>query len=139
MERQVVLICHGDDPTDDRVVTYFRSKNVEPRIVRPFKGERLGTVSRQVAASEVYGGPFNVFDTEKDPFVLDGHRWIEQCITQDVPLLGICQSAQSIANTLDATCGPRPREPHEFGYYAVRPTAAGRNWFPDEAAQCWSS
>lgn len=132
MDRQVVLIRHGDDPDDDRVVTYFRSRNIEPLIVRPFKGERLGEVNHKVAASVVYGGPFNVFETKSHPFLFEEHRWIEHCITQSVPLLGICQGAQSVAHTLGAACGPRKGEPHEFGYYTIRPTAAGKKWFPDE-------
>lgn len=132
MDRRVVLIRHGDDPADDRVVTYFRSKNIEPQIVRPFKGESLGDVDGGVAASVVYGGPFNVFETDAHPFLLDEHRWIEQCIANDVPLLGICQGAQSIAYTLGARCGPRPGEPHEFGYYSIRPTPSGKAFFPDE-------
>jgi GMP synthase (glutamine-hydrolysing) len=132
LDRQAVLIRHGDDPADDRVVTFFRSRNIEPRIVRPFKGERLGVLDGRVAASVVYGGPFNVYETDKHPFLLDEHRWIEQCIEQQVPLLGICQGAQSIAYTLGAACGPRQGERHEFGYYPVRPTPAGRAWFPDE-------
>ena len=132
MDRRIVLIRHGDDPADDRVVTYFRSRNVEPEIVRPFKGEALGDVDGRVAASVIYGGPFNVFDTDEHPFLLDEHRWIEQCIARDVPLLGICQGAQFIAHTLGARCGPRPGEPHEFGYYTVHPTDAGKAYFPDE-------
>lgn len=98
----------------------------------PFKGERLGAIDEQVAGSVVYGGPFSVFETDEHPFLLDEHRWIEQCIEKDVPLLGICQGAQSIAFTLGARCGPRAGEPHEFGYYAIRPTAAGKAYFPDE-------
>lgn len=132
MDGRVVLIRHGDDPSDDRVVTYFRSRNVDPEIVRPFKGEPLGHVDGGVAGCVVYGGPFNVFDTDKHPFLLEEHRWIEQCIARDVPLLGICQGAQSIAYTLGARCGPRPGEPHEFGYYPVHATEAGREYFPAE-------
>ena len=132
MDRRIVLIRHGDDPADDRVVTYFRSKNIEPEILRPFKGDALGDVDGRVAACVVYGGPYSVFDTDAHPFLLDEHRWIEQCISRDVPLLGICQGAQSIAYTLGARCGPRPGEPHEFGYYTVRPTNAGKAYFPDE-------
>lgn len=128
----MVLIRHGDDPLDDRVVTYFRSKNVEPEVVKPFDGERLGNVDDRVAASVVYGGGFNVFETDAHPFLLDEHRWIERCIEKDIPLLGICQGAQSIAHTLGAQCGPRPGEPHEFGYYAICPTEAGKALFPDE-------
>lgn len=131
MDRQIVLIRHGDDPADDRVVTYFRSRNIEPRIVRPFNGDRLGVLDDRVAGSVVFGGPFNVFDTDKHPFLLEEHRWIERCIEQHVPLLGICQGAQSIAYTLGAVCGPRAGEPHEFGYYPVRSTPAGLRWFPE--------
>ncbi len=132
MDRRVVLIRHGDDPSDDRVVTYFRSNNIEPEIVRPFKGEPLGDVNGGVAASVLYGGPFNVFETDAHPFLRDEHRWIEQCIESGVPLLGICQGAQSIAYTLGAKCGPRRGKPYEFGYYPIRPTRAGKAFFPDE-------
>ena len=132
MDRRIVLIRHGDDPPDDRVVTFFRSMNVEPEIVRAFKGEPLGDVDGSVAGSVVYGGPFNVFETDEHPFLRDEHRWIEQCIARGVPLLGICQGAQSIAYTLGARCGPRPGEPYEFGYYSVRATEAGKPYFPDE-------
>lgn len=132
VDGRIVIIRHGDDPDDDRVVTYFRSRNVEPEILRPFKGEALGDVDDRVVASVVYGGPFNVLDTDKHPFLVDEHRWIEQCMARKVPLLGICQGAQSIAYTLGARCGPRPGEPHEFGYYAVHATDAGKAYFPDE-------
>lgn len=116
---------------DDRVVTYFRGHNVEPEIVRPFRGEHLGDVDGDVAGSVVYGGPFNVFETDEHPFLLDEHRWIAQCMERNVPLLGICQGAQSIAYTLGARCGPREGQPHEFGYYPIRPTDAGRSLIPD--------
>ena len=132
MSKNVVLIRHGTDPVDDRVVSYFRNRNTEPMIRHPFQGDELGNVDSSVAASVVYGGPFNVFDTDKHGFLNAEHRWIEQCIARDVPLLGICQGAQSIAHVLGAWVGPKPEEPHEFGYYPIQPTAAGKAWFPDK-------
>lgn len=126
-----VLIRHGDDPDDDRVVTYFRSKGVEPEIVRPFKGEALGDADATVGGSVVYGGPFNVFDEDLHPFLHDEARWIRQCMAANVPLLGICQGAQQIARVLGAEVGPREGEPNEFGYYDVTPTESGRAYFPD--------
>ena len=130
MTGSVVLIRHGDEPADDRVVQFFRERGIEPDIRRPFKGEALGLPDSGVAASVVYGGPFNVFETDKHPFLIDEHRWIEGCIERDIPLLGFCQGAQSIAYTLGAGAGPRPGEPHEFGYYRVHPTEAGREILP---------
>jgi len=140
MSRRVILIRHGDDPgddpADDRVVTYFRSRNIEPEIRRPFRGDALGEVDGSVGASVVYGGPFNVFETVRHPFLNDEHRWIEGCLAKGVPLLGICQGAQSIAHVLGAPVGPRPGDPHEFGYYPLRPTEAGRGLIPDGLHVC---
>ena len=131
MPERVVLIRHGEGPSDDRVATFFRSKGVEPELRHPFKGDHLGEVDGSVAASVIYGGPFNVFETERHPFLKDEHRWVEQCIANDVPLLGICQGAQSVAYVLGAEVGPKPGEPHEFGYYRIHPTEEGRDFLPE--------
>ena len=112
MAKRVVLIRHGDHPADDRVVSYIRNRNIEPEVRRPFRGDALGDIDASVAASIVYGGPFNVFETERHGFLNDEHRWIEQCIARDVPLLGICQGAQSVALVLGARVGPKNGEPH---------------------------
>ena len=126
-----VLVRHGDDPDDDRVVTFFRAKGIEPDIRRPFKGEGLGEFDQSVAGSVIYGGPFNVFDEDKHAFLDDEARWIRQCIDADVPLLGICQGAQQIARVLGADVGPAPGGPTEFGYYEITPTDKGRGYFPE--------
>ncbi|MFO1059392.1 MAG: hypothetical protein U1E53_20790 [Dongiaceae bacterium] len=128
---RIVLIRHGDEPDDDRVVTWFRFHGIEPEIRKPFKGEPLGAVDSSVIGSVLYGGPFNVFEEARHPFLHDENRWIADCIARQVPLLGICQGAQSIAHVLGAAVGPRPGEPHEFGYYEIRATAAGRAWLPE--------
>jgi GMP synthase (glutamine-hydrolysing) len=138
MSKRVVLIRHGDDPADDRVVSYFRGRNIEPEMCQPFKGDKLGDVDGSVAASVVYGGPFNVFDTDLHGFLKDEHRWIEQCMARDVPLLGICQGAQLIAHVLGAWVGPIDGEPYEFGYYPLHPTEAGKAFFPDQLHVCQS-
>ena len=128
---RVVLIRHNDDPVDDRVVTFFKSKGVDPEIRRPFKGDRLGDFDGSVVASVVYGGPFNVFEEDRHPFLHEENRWIEQCIRHEVPILGICQGAESMARVLGAEVGPKPDEHCEFGYYEIVPTQAGRTIFPE--------
>jgi GMP synthase (glutamine-hydrolysing) len=132
MVKRVVLIRHRDGPDDDRVAAYFKAEGIAPELRHPFKGEALGELDGSVAASVVYGGPFNVFETDKHPFLLEEHRWIEACMAKGIPLLGICQGAQSIAHVLGAAVGPKPGEPYEFGFYPVYPTAAGADLFPGE-------
>lgn len=136
MTGKVVLIRHGDDPDDDRVVTFLRARNIEPKIVRPFKGEALDDAGSSVIASVIYGGPFNAFDAHKHPFLHDEARWIERCMARDVPLLGICQGAQQIAHVLGAKVEPGPNGLREFGYYELVATDAGRSCFPDRLVVC---
>jgi GMP synthase (glutamine-hydrolysing) len=131
MTKQIVLIRHGDDPPDDRVVTYAVQNGFEPVIIRPFKGERIPEPHAVVAGSVVYGGPFNVFEEHLHPFLHDEADWIRACMARNIPLLGICQGAQQIAHVLGAKVGPYDSPVHEFGYYPISPTPEGRDFLPD--------
>jgi GMP synthase (glutamine-hydrolysing) len=131
MSRKIVLVRHGDDPPDDRVVTYAVQNGFTPVFVRPFKGETLPAPGPDVAGSVVYGGPFNVFEEDKHPFLHDEAAWIRGCMAQNIPLLGLCQGAQQIARVLGAHVGPYDSPVHEFGYYPISPTPEGRDFLPD--------
>lgn len=131
MARKLVLVRHGDDPPDDRVVSFAVSHGFEPVFYRPFKGDKLPEPDADTAGSVVYGGPFNVFAEDKHPFLHDEARWIRACIDRDIPLLGLCQGAQQIARVLGAQVGPYDKPVHEFGYYPISPTAQGRDFLPE--------
>ena len=131
MNRKLVLIRHGDDPPDDRVFTFALDHGFEPVVFRPFKGEALPDLGPDVAGSVLYGGPFNVFDEDKHPFLTAEATWIHASMDRDIPLLGLCQGAQQIARTLGAKVGPPEGGVHEFGYYPVSPTPEGRAFLPE--------
>jgi GMP synthase (glutamine-hydrolysing) len=131
MSRKIVLVRHGDDPPDDRVVTFAVQNGFDPVFVRPFKGDKLPAPGPDVAGSVVYGGPFNVFEEDKHPFLHDEAGWIRACMAQEIPLLGICQGAQQIARVLEAGVGPYKKPVHEFGYYPISPTPEGLDFLPE--------
>lgn len=126
MAQRVLLVRHGDEPADDRVVTWLAANGYEAVTRKPFAGDRLDDAG-EVAASVIYGGLFDVFETEKYPFLLEEDRWIGQCLERGIPLLGICQGCQQIARHLGAWAGKPEQEFFEFGYYPVEPAeeAAG--------------
>ena len=134
MSRKLVLVRHGDDPPDDRVVSFAVQAGFDPVILRPFKGDRLPDPQGEVAGSVIYGGPFNVFDEDKHPFLHDEADWIRSCMARAIPLLGICQGAQQIARVMGAEVGPPPSGLHEFGYYPISPTPEGRDFLPETIA-----
>lgn len=131
MPRKIVLVRHGDDPPDDRVVTFAVRNGFDPVLYRPFKGDKLPAPGPDVAGSVVYGGPFNVFEEDRHPFLHDEADWIRACMAHDIPLLGLCQGAQQIARVLGAWVGPYDTPVHEFGYYPISPTPEGRDFLPE--------
>lgn len=134
MSRKLVLVRHGDDPPDDRVVSFAVQAGFDPVILRPFKGDRLPDPQGEVVGSVIYGGPFNVFDEDKHPFLHEEADWIRSCMARGIPLLGICQGAQQIARVMGAKVGPPPSGLHEFGYYPISPTPEGRDFLPETIA-----
>lgn len=124
-----LLVEHGRGPGDDRVTTFFRRSGARFEVRRPFAGEALD-LGDDLSGAVVFGGPFDVFEEGRYAFLLEEARLIEACLARGLPLLGICQGAQQIARVLGAEVGPLEGEPHEFGYYEVEPTDAGREVFP---------
>ncbi|MCB2134351.1 MAG: glutamine amidotransferase [Rhodobacteraceae bacterium] len=132
MTRKIVLVRHGDNPPDDRVVSFAVTRGFEPVFRRPFKGEALDDLGPDVAGTVVFGGPFAVFEEDRFPFLRDEADWIARCMDRDLPVLGICQGAQQIARLLGAEVAPCDPPLHEFGYYPVSPTEAGRDFLPQK-------
>ncbi|NEQ69269.1 MAG: glutamine amidotransferase [Symploca sp. SIO2D2] len=117
---------------DDRVTQFVQQHEIPFQILRPFAGDALPSDDAEIGASVIYGGSFNVYEEEKYPFLHEENRWIESCLKREIPLLGICQGAQSIARVLGAFAGPLPEERCEFGSYPIVPTEAGSAYFPEK-------
>jgi len=50
----------------------------------------------------VFGGPMNVYETEKYPFLQEETDFLRALINEEVPVLGICLGAQLLAKALGA-------------------------------------
>jgi GMP synthase (glutamine-hydrolysing) len=119
---KILLVRHGDGPADDRVTIWAQAHGFEIDSRRPFAGEMLPQTAEGYAATAIYGGMYNAFDTKLHLFLEEEYRWIDACLTADIPMLGICQGAQQIALHLGAAVGPKSPPVHEFGYYRITPT-----------------
>jgi len=71
MSKPVVLIRHGDDPDDDRVVSRFRGCNIEPDIRRARSGDTPGAADHLVAVA--FGKPGAEHDAAR-------HHWFVNCL-----------------------------------------------------------
>ncbi|MBI4302272.1 MAG: type 1 glutamine amidotransferase [Chloroflexi bacterium] len=71
----------------------------------------------------ILGGPMNVYEEDKYPYLVDEHQAIKEAIQSNTPVLGICLGAQLIAKALGAKVSPNPTK--EIGFYPISLTEEG--------------
>jgi GMP synthase (glutamine-hydrolysing) len=71
----------------------------------------------EFAGLVVLGGPMNVDEIERYPFLADEVQWIGQAISARVPVLGICLGAQLLAKASGARVYPNSIK--EIGWYQI--------------------
>jgi len=70
----------------------------------------------------VLGGPMNVDETDKHPYLKDEIGWIREAVGAGVPLLGICLGSQLLAKAFGAKVYAGPVK--EIGWYPLELSAA---------------
>ncbi|MGA1874296.1 MAG: type 1 glutamine amidotransferase [bacterium] len=106
---------------------YLKSVRATYRIVRLYAGDRLPTHLNDLDAVITMGGPMNVYEEDKYPFLRDEIDFLQRAIEAKIPVLGICLGAQMIAKACGAAI--RTSLVKELGWYEVILTEAG---FGDE-------
>lgn len=79
----------------------------------------------------VLGGPMNVDEVDRYPFLGREIRWIGQALAMELPTLGVCLGAQLLAKTAGARVYPNSRK--EIGWYEIEilPAAAHDRLFAE--------
>jgi len=75
---------------------------------------------KQLLGLVVLGGPMNVDEVQKHPFLGDEIRWIRQAFETGIPLLGICLGSQLLAKAMGAKVYPNRIK--EIGWYPLELT-----------------
>jgi len=83
---------------------------------RLFEGEKLPDV-HEVDLLVVMGGPMNIYEEDKYPWLIEEKRFILEVIHAGKPVLGICLGAQLIADLLGAPVFPG--DFREIGWFPI--------------------
>jgi GMP synthase (glutamine-hydrolysing) len=95
----------------------LRRKDVTAQMVDASAGSRPTFDPRMWSGLVVMGGPMNVDEVEKYPFLAEEVRWLGLAVEARLPVLGVCLGAQLLAKALGAKVCPNKIK--EIGWYEV--------------------
>jgi GMP synthase (glutamine-hydrolysing) len=131
MKIKALLISHDSvECGDERVSAFLRSKKFDVTWACPAEGKAV-PAGAEPDALVIFGGKYGVPDKDRFTFLKDEMGIIGKALKQEIPVLGICLGAQLLAHELGAEVGPHREDKHEYGYYPLHPTRAGRDLIPE--------
>ncbi len=104
---------------------FFDQRNIPYIINDLYAGDEVPNHPSDYRAVIVLGGPMNVDDDEKYPYLTAEKQFIKDCVDHKVPFLGICLGSQLLACALGADVYKNTQS--EIGWLGVDFTEDGKN------------
>jgi len=114
---KVLVITHVESEGPGTLGVFFHSAGADIRTVRLYAGDTLPADPNDVDAIISMGGPMNVYEEDKYPFLREETSFLKLAIDVGKPVLGICLGAQMIAKALGAQVTKSPVQ--EVGWGTV--------------------
>ena len=127
--RRILVVLHQERSNPGRIGRLLREADYSLDIRRPRFGDPLPRTMDGHDGVIIFGGPMSANDEED--WLRGEIDWIATPLKAGKPFLGVCLGAQMLARHLGHRVGPHPDGRVEVGYYPVRPTARGRETWPD--------
>jgi GMP synthase (glutamine-hydrolysing) len=105
------------------LATLMERKEIPYRYVDLFRGELVPDHLDGIGGLIVMGGPMNVDEEERFPFLREETRFLRQALAQEIPILGICLGSQLIAKAAGARVYKGSQK--EIGWKPLTFTEAG--------------
>jgi GMP synthase-like glutamine amidotransferase len=120
---QVLITMHVEFEGPGTLGTFLETVGARVQTVRLYAGEPLPEDPRAYHAIVSMGGPMNVYEEEKYPYLKSETGFLMQAVHAGVPTLGICLGAQMIAKAAGARIDLSTVE--EIGWGQVQLTPEG--------------
>lgn len=101
---------------------HFRHAAFDLQTVELGRGESLPADLPEVAAVIAMGGPMNVYEEEKYPFLKAEDIFLKEILRLEIPFLGVCLGAQLLAKACGAEVKKAPEK--ELGWCEINLTAS---------------
>ncbi len=102
VKKKVVILEHVRAENAGTILDFLKKKEISHCRVRLFSKDLRFPDPRLARALVVMGGPMNVYEEKKYPFLKKENAYIQKCVKAGVPFLGICLGSQLLAKALNA-------------------------------------
>ncbi len=120
----ILVIKHIDIEGPGTLGDFFTAGGMGILHADVYAGARLPRDLAGISAVVCLGGPMNVYEDKKYPFLLEEERILREAVEQGLPVMGICLGAQLLAKSCGAKVSKSPVR--EIGWRRVTLTDEGR-------------
>ncbi|MBF0569259.1 MAG: type 1 glutamine amidotransferase [Candidatus Omnitrophica bacterium] len=119
----ILFIKHVDIEGPETLGAFFVENHYKLGVVDLHRDGRLPDSLADVDAVVSLGGPMNVYEEARFPFLKDEDVLLKKVLAAGIPFLGICLGAQLLAKAAGGKVTRSPQE--EIGWFTVDLTDAG--------------
>jgi GMP synthase (glutamine-hydrolysing) len=124
MPMKFIVLMHNETEGPGSLGTYLESIGGSIELLKLYEGASLPTGLGGFDAIISMGGPMNVYEEDKYPFLNDETVYLNEAVNAGVPALGICLGAQMIAKSQGAAVIKSPKK--EVGWCRIDLTQKGQ-------------
>ena len=100
--KEVLILQHVANEGAGTIHDYLNTQKIPFYFIRLYENEALPKALDQVRSVIVMGGPMNVYEEDKFPFLKEENIFIQRLIQENIPMLGVCLGSQLLAKALGA-------------------------------------
>lgn len=120
----ILILKHAEIEGPETIGRFFADKGFEIQVLALYAGDRLPEQVDNLEAVISLGGPMNVYEEDKYPFLKEENVFLAQILALEIPFMGICLGGQLLAKACRARVGRSPQK--EIGFSPVLLTAEGK-------------
>ena len=120
----ILIFKHIEIEGPETIGQFFVDEGFEIKILGLHKGDRLPGTFDHLDAVISLGGPMNVYEEGKYPFLKEENVFLQGILERGIPFMGICLGGQLLAKASGSKVGRSPEK--EIGFAPVQLTAAGK-------------